>query len=180
MMLRWLVFAVIDWILLPVWWVSAPFLSLFTSKGWPKWGSWFWTYDNPPQGDSGWISKRSFFPNTNDKLELYCNRVGWLWRNPGYGFQKAVSIPWQEGHLVTVVGNDRISHKYQREGKYFARCTDKEGRLVAFEFYWIKKYSETRCIRFRIGYKLVTDKFAGKLRFAPLVNTINPWDGWGS
>jgi len=178
MILRWVLFSILDILLLPVWFIAAPILSLFTAKGWPKWGSLFWTYDNPSQGDLGWQTKRSYFPNTNDRLKLYCNRVGWLWRNPGYGYQKFAGVLWGEGYLVTIRGNPQISDKYKRPGKYFATCQDKEGNLVAFEFYCVFPYSESRCFRCRLGWKIVTDKFQSR-GFAPLVNTFNPLDGYG-
>lgn len=57
--------------------------------GWflPGWLSWFQTPDNDLDGDQGWREEhwqwRFRLPAV---LATYVGRVGWLWRNPGYGF----------------------------------------------------------------------------------------------
>lgn len=57
--------------------------------GWylPDWLSWFQTPDNDIDGDQGWREEhwqwRFRLPAV---LATYVGRVGWLWRNPGYGF----------------------------------------------------------------------------------------------
>ncbi len=158
-----------------------PVLSLFTSDGWPKWGSLFWTYDNPPQGDNGWQTKRAPYIPANTRWRLYVNRVMWLYRNPTYGFAKNVSVSYNKSQLIRIIisgghGLD-ISDKYGRSGYYLAVCEN--GVLPsAFEFYLVCQWSESKCLRVRIGWKIVTDKFA-KIGFAPLVHMINPVKSYG-
>ena len=49
------------------------------------WG-WLWgTYDNPPQGDEGFVRKRAVFPEVTTGVKGYINRVMWMLRNPLYG-----------------------------------------------------------------------------------------------
>lgn len=51
------------------------------------WLSWFQTPDNSIDGDQGWREEhwqwRYKLPAV---LATYVGRIGWLWRNPGYGF----------------------------------------------------------------------------------------------
>lgn len=47
-----------------------------------------------------------------------------------------------------------------------------------FEFYCILPWSETRDLRCRIGWKMMTPKFK-EYGFAQLVTTCNPFDGYG-
>lgn len=177
--IKWSILCLLDWILLVcVWWPSAPFVSFFTAGGWPKWWSWFWTYDNPPQGDAGYQRERAPFTPASTPFQLYVNRVGWLWRNPGYGFQKWCGITNYSGMKVVCDGEPKIGDKERRPGSYFARCYDRAGRMVAFEYYLIKPWSESRCIRVRIGWKIQSRKF-DSAGFAPLVNTPNPWKRYG-
>ena len=176
---RWLGASLLDLLLLPVWYLGAPILSAFTraaGDGYDlTWGGWFGTYDNPPQGDRQWVEDKSPFPGVVTGWRGYVNRVGWLWRNPGYGFQKAVSVPYTprlntQGHL------GKISDKYGLPGWYFVTADDGGG----FAFYCVYPYPfwPSRCLRVRLGYKMRTDKFK-LLGFAPLVNTISPFKSYG-
>jgi hypothetical protein len=179
---KWIIFCLIDWAMLPVHYALAPLLSLFTGRGWPKWGGWFWTYDNPPQGDGGFQVKRAPYINASSPWQLYVNRVFWLWRNPLYGLQKAFSVRHGSDVIVKLIrfGGSGVdtSDKYRRAGWYYAECLDDFEYLIAFELYAVIPWSSTRCLRLRLGWKIVTDKFE-RLGFAPLVDTFNPLDGYG-
>ena len=176
---RWAALFLCDIVMLFVAYPLAPFLSLFTAYGWPKWGAWFWTFDNSPQGDRGFIRSRAPFTPAETPFQRYANRVAWLWRNPLYGFQRASAVEYKQDYVVTHTGNPDISDKYKIAGQYFAECRDSTGKLVAFEFYLVKPWLFGRCIRVRIGWKVMTDKFSSK-GFAPFVDTINPVDGYGN
>jgi len=176
--LKWASLFLCDIVLLCVAYPLAPLLSLFTADGWPAWGAWFWTFDNSPQGDRGFIRERAPFTPAVTPLQRYANRVAWLWRNPLYGFQKAACVDYQPSYVVNHIGNPDISDKYKVAGWYFAECRDSKGDLVAFEFYMVKPWLPGRCIRVRVGWKIMTDKFSIK-GFAPFVDTINPIDGYG-
>lgn len=96
--LKWFFLALLDWLLLPVWFLGAPVYSLFTADGWPSWGKWFQTYDNPPTGDKRWIRLHPY----STPIGLYWRRVTWIWRNPGYGFQKLCSVGYGNGLVVKI------------------------------------------------------------------------------
>jgi hypothetical protein len=181
--LRWMWFAFLDLNLMPLWFLLAPIVSLFTARGWPRWGGWLWTYDNPPQGDEGYQKHRA--PFTSGYLEpwqLYVNRVFWLWRNPGYGFQKWCGVGYGNGLVVKIIGDggfgDRISDKAGRAGWYYAEGWNDFGDVVAFELYVVWPWCRSRCVRIRLGWKILTDKFK-RLQFAPMVNTANPFKSYG-
>jgi hypothetical protein len=171
--LKYAILATLDLLLLPVWFVAAPVYSLFTASGWPSWGVWFQTYDNPPEGDARHI--RTYGTG-------YYQRVLWLWRNPGYGFAKMCSIGYGNGLVIKIVSasgwRDEISDKYGKAGHYLATCRNIDGDLIAFELYIVKPSLFGKCLRVRIGWKILTDKFAS-MGFAPLVNTINPIKSYG-
>lgn len=58
-------------------------------------------------------------------------------------------------------------------------CSDPQRRPYAFEYYKIWPYSKKRCVRIRFGWKIQGRKFTQLGDFAPLVFTINPFDGYG-
>lgn len=141
------------------------------------WG-WIWgTYDNPPQGDEGFVAKHALFPNVTTGAKGYVNRVQWMWRNKLYGFDKYTSLKYKPSIALEVLGNPNISDKYKIPGWYFVKARDR-GKLVGFEFYSILPWSERRNVRTRLGWKILTDKFE-RFGFAPHVNTFNPFDGYG-
>lgn len=158
-------------------------LSLFT-KAQPDlnektkpWGGWFGTWDNPPQGDSRWL-RLGWFPGKTTGIKGYLNRVGWLFRNPGYGFQRWAAVNYSDRNKLIAKGNPDISDKYKIPGSYLAKLYDKNSKLIAFEYYLVKPWSDTKCIRIRFGWKLVTDKFE-TYGFAAYVNTFNPFKSYG-
>ena len=51
------------------------------------WLSWFQTPDNSIDGDQGWREEHwQWRYKLPAPLATYVGRIGWLWRNPGYGF----------------------------------------------------------------------------------------------
>lgn len=170
--LKWLLLTLVDYALLIPFFLLVPFASLFTAKGWNSITKYVGTYDNPPQGDRGWIRERSLFPKVTTGLKGYINRVFWLWRNPNYPYQKLASVEYAPNILVSWSGNDKISDKYARAGWYFA--TAKNARqTVAFEFYGVFPHYFGKCLRVRLGWKIMSSKFE-ESGIAPLVNTCNP------
>lgn len=161
---------------------AALIVPLFTREqeyGKPEytWG-WLWgTYDNPPQGDQGYVRKRALFPSVTTGVKGYVNRAMWMLRNPLYGLSKRMSLKWSDTAVLTVTGNPNISDKYKIPGKMFA--TLHEGnKLIGFEFYIVKPWSETKDLRMRLGWKMTTEKYKDK-GFAQFVGTCNPFDGYG-
>lgn len=178
---KWLLFAVLDWLLWLTVWPAAFVVSLFTREGsyavGPYTWGWLWgTYDNPPQGDEGFVRKRCWFPGITTGFKGYLNRVNWMTRNPLYGLAKKLSLPYDSFARLTYIGDPDISDKAGRPGWYFAKL-HLNGQLIGFEFYGVFPWSKTRDLRIRFGWKLMTDKYE-RLGFAPLVNTFNPFDGY--
>ena len=163
--------------------IATPLIALFTKEmeykkdGSYTWG-WLWgTYDNPPQGDRGFVTKRAFFPNCTTGWKGYVNRIQWMWRNKLYGLDKYTGIKYSKDYRIEVEGDQTISDKYKRPGSYTVKLFD-GNKLIGFEYYLIKPWSETRDIRVRVGWKILTDKFE-RFGFAPHVGTMNPFDGYG-
>lgn len=141
------------------------------------WG-WLWgTYDNPPQGDEGFVRKRAVFPEVTTGVKGYINRVMWMLRNPLYGLAKRMALPYSPTAKLVITGNEDISDKYKISGSMFAKLYEGD-KLIGFEYYLVKPYSEIRDLRMRLGWKMTTDKFKEK-GFAQFVGTINPFDGYG-
>ena len=182
---KWFVLAMLDILLLITVPFAAPVIAAFTKEqpyGLEKytWG-WVWgTYDNPPQGDEGYVRKRAPFPTITTGWKGYLNRVMWMIRNPLYGFARLTAIDFSEDTVQHLVGEDGISDKEAIPGWYFVRVYSlATKRLVGFEFYGVFPYSKTRDVRIRLGWKILTSKFREN-GFAPIVNTINPFDGYGN
>lgn len=163
-----------------------PILSLFTKakpdlneRGEP-WGWIYGTWDNPPQGDEKW-QREGWFPHITTGFRGYLNRIGWLYRNPCYGFQRLAGIDYARDNVVTHTGNENISDKYKIPGSYLAKVRTAGGDLIAFEYYIVKPWrigSFEKCFRMRIGWKVMTDKYE-RYGFAALVDTINPIKSYG-
>ncbi|ATW57861.1 hypothetical protein CNR33_00015 [Pseudomonas phage tabernarius] len=183
--LKWSAYVVVDFVLTLTIPFVAPFIAAFTSAqpygstGY-TWGGLYGTYDNPPQGDEGYVAKRSWFPGITTGFKGYLNRIGWMIRNPIYGWSQKVSLPFDPNDILLTNGNPNISDKYKIAGAYHTTYTDHTtGKLIGFEFYVVYPWSETKDIRIRLGWKMTTDKFAST-GFAPMVNTLNFLDGYGS
>lgn len=181
--LKWLILALLDWVLLLTVPVAAAIIAAFTrARPYDQqpytWG-WIWgTWDNPPQGDEGFVEKRSPFPGVITGLRGYVNRVAWMIRNPMYGYARLASIKWRPELQLSYAGDPTISDKYRRPGWYLAKLR-LGGKLVGFEFYCVLPWSSSRDLRMRLGWKLMTDKFK-RHGFAQLVNSCNPFDGYGN
>jgi len=187
--IKYALFMVADILLMPYFLIGPIFLSMFTRAGSYHndedviytWGGWLGTWDNPPQGDLGYNENRAFFKGGyTTGWKGYLNRIGWLWRNPGYNFQRAIGQPLPEGDSwsLTWVGNPDISDKRMKTGYYFAKLRV-NGKVEAFEFYLVKPYGPFgKCLRVRLGWKMMTDKFP-RYKFATFVDTVSPFKHYG-
>ena len=180
--IKWLALAVVDVLLLLTVPIAAPVVAAIyraQPHGLPaySWG-WLWgTYDNPPQGDEGYVRKRAPFPGLITGWQGYVNRIMWMIRNPVYGFARWTALDYSADQVQHVIGKDGISDKDKVPGWYFVRLYHL-GKLAGFEFYGVFPWSETRNLRVRLGWKILTDKFQ-RNGFAQLVTTFNPFDGYG-
>jgi hypothetical protein len=170
-------------ILLPVSSVAAFVVPLYTRAQYSAdrkytWGGWFGTYDNPPQGDVGFVTKRAPFPNCTWGFRGYVNRVAWMRRNRLYGLKRKLAIDFKFGTVKVLTGNTTVSDKYKVPGALRAECFS-AGQPYAFEYYKVWPWGTSRCVRVRLGWKVKGDKFTGAGDFAPLVFTFNPFDTYG-
>lgn len=151
---------------------QTPELGLYT------WGGWWGTFDNPPQGDRGYVSRRAPYPNEFDGWRGYINRAVWMLRNPLYGYTKFTGIDYDSDDILSIKGNPDISDKYKIAGWMHASLRDVSGKLKGFEWYSVTPWSKTRNLRIRLGWKIKTDKMQER-GWARHVFTINPLDGYG-
>src|SRR5699024_5311380 len=145
MALKWLVGALVYMAALPLHFLLSPLVALFTAPlgRYREWAintfSLFLTYDNPPEGDRGWVGKRSPFPNILYGWRGYVNRLGWVYRNPLYGLKKKLSLEYGENTRVEVFGNEDVNDKYGVPGWLFCLVRDGD-RLVGWEWYSVTPY----------------------------------------
>jgi hypothetical protein len=178
----------INWILcliayLFVWvanWFIAPVYSLFTAKGWPGWGKWLQTPDNSCIGDRQYIREGAPFTGIGHRgWKAWINRTFWLYRNPMMGF--AVNqLGYKPSVLDNIIssGNPRVGDKRKVEG-LFSQYVYRNSKLVAFQHYFVYQWTETKCFRARIGWKLSSwphPKNGGKYQF---VCAVTVWKAWG-
>lgn len=170
-MMRWLAF-------LPVWalfnviaYLGAPILAMLAvdrdgpidnnnghgvEPRLPLWLSWFSTFDNSLLGDGAWKNMepghwewRARFPGL---LQRYLGRLGWLLRNPAYGFERSVlAARIKPTDTVTVRGDPFIQDRpVFREGV----CQTAIGDYWAFDY--VRRVGATICIKLTLGWKLKT------------------------
>lgn len=113
----------------------------------PVWLAWFQTPDNDLTGDEGWRTEhwqwRYKLPNW---LAEYVGMVGWLWRNPAYGFG-AVTMT---GNPIVAAydGDDQVNDSPLHEGSI------KVYSQGLFQYAWVKKITATKCLYFNFGWNI--------------------------
>lgn len=157
MYLRWFGLMVIDVLTVILNIFAAPFVALFGNEAGylPRWLWWFQTPDNPLDGDEGWQTKhwqwRFKLPAL---LRVYAGRLGWLWRNSMYGFAIDVLGAHTLGtDLMVIYGDPLISNRPIRSGWCY-RVLYRDDKPLYWQFYFVWQWSETRCVRINIGWKL--------------------------
>ena len=136
-----IVITIIGLVLAPV----LPFLA--STDGWlPRWLWWFQTPDNPLDGDGGWINEhwqwRFKLPTS---LCRYVGRVGWLWRNPAYGFGLVTLI---NPFAASFIGDDKVNDSPGHEGWCFIKASG------LFQLVWVKRISSGYCLYFNFGWNI--------------------------
>jgi hypothetical protein len=161
-------------------WFIAPIYSLFTAKGWPIWGKFLQTPDNLPVGDRQFLREGAPYPGIfHTGWKAWVNRTAWLYRNPMMGLSvDTLGYKPLPHDSILSCGNPRVGDKRKVEG-LFSQYVYRQGKLVAFQHYYIKRWSETKCSRLRVGYKLSSwpnPKNNGKYQF---VFAPTPWKNFG-
>jgi hypothetical protein len=148
-----------------------------TSCGWlPTWLWWFQTPDNSLDGDSGWKSEHLWFKDNNIGFHRYINRVRWLWRNSMHGFKHSVLgfRPYKD-FVYTYKGNQNVSNRPLCDGLIIRWVKNSPGRS-AFQFYYVKAWSTTRCLRINLGWKIWQSPKINET--CQYVCSINPFMGF--
>jgi hypothetical protein len=142
-------------------WALAPILPLFASSdGWlPRWLWWFQTPDNSLDGDGGWKREhcqwRYGFPGP---LRAYVGRVGWLLRNPGYGFEwdGPLCARIMPDAQVKFSGDPWVQNRPNgKEGYCLTRIFNPDGSSY-WHLYWVKVIGGGYCLNINLGWKLKT------------------------
>lgn len=111
----------------------------------PNWLSVFQTPDNSLDGDEGWRTEHwQWRFKLPVQIAQYIGRIGWLWRNPGYGF----GIEKLNGDVATFVGNERVNDSPGVEGY----CLVHAGGL--FQLVWVKRVSTGKCFYVNFGWNI--------------------------
>lgn len=119
--------------------------------------SWFATEDNSLLGDAAWRSMAADHWHWRARfapwpaLQAYLGRLGWLWRNPAYGFERSVlaasiapsdTVACRGDPLIQDGSNGREGYCYTTIGDYW--------NLVL-----IRRIGH-RCVKVDLGWKLKT------------------------
>jgi hypothetical protein len=109
----------------------------------PEWLSYFQTPDNSLWGDAT-------FQRLNGPR--YWSMVKWLWRNPAYGFERAVlGAKIRPADVPVVKGDPDVQDgPAGKEGFCFIRISS------YWNLVWVKRSGNTRCWYFNLGWKLKT------------------------
>ena len=148
--LKWLAMVPVSIVLTVVAVILAPILPIFAKDGWlPSWLSWFQTPDNSLDGDDGWKTEHwQWRYKLPASLATYVGRVGWLLRNPAYGFGLVRLISTVGPIPATYSGNKAVNDHPGVEGY----CLVHAGGL--FQFVWVKRITATKCIYCNFGWNI--------------------------
>jgi hypothetical protein len=145
----------------------------------PWWLSWFDTDDNTLDGDPGWRNENMPYRPENNRYQRYVNRCFWLWRNSIYGFSRQVmGVQYQDLLCETLdtVGDPAVSNGPPGVSGTVKRYLIRDGKLIAFQWYYIRQYKRWPgiCIRINIGWKLWNYDGTGTPR-AMHTGSLSPW-----
>lgn len=109
--------------------------------------SWFQTPDNSLDGDEGWrVEHWQWRFKLPSALATYVGRIGWLWRNPAYGF----GYVYLTGSPLTAIysGNRNVNDSPGVEGW----CLVQSNGL--FQFVYVKRIAENKSIYCNFGWNI--------------------------
>lgn len=170
--LKWALMVPVSVLVTIVGFIIAPVLPLFAKNGWlPKLLSWFQTPDNSLYGDDGWKYEhwqwRYKLPTW---LATYVGMVGWLWRNPAYGYGCVHMVG--DPIIATFTGNEQVNDDPLSEGSILVHSQN------LFQFVWCKRITSTKCLYFVFGWNIkglihgVEYKHIATFAFSPRISTF--------
>ena len=144
---KWFLMLPMSFLMTLVGFVIAPILPFFAKDGWlPSWLSWFQTPDNSLDGDNGWKTEHWLWRyKLPEAICSYVGRVGWLWRNPTYGYGLVIL---ENPERPSFVGNDKVNDNPGVEGS----CLVNGNGL--FQFVFVKKITATKCFYLNCGWNI--------------------------
>lgn len=155
-MMRWLSY-LLPWLVINLLAYPAAFVApLCANKdGWlPDWLWWFQTPDNPLDGDAGWKNEHwQWRYDLPTWLATYIGRVGWLLRNPAYGFEMdgpLSAYPITASLPVSFTGNPDIKN---RNNAIAGTLTVKVGPWWCWKRVTKPLFGDT-CLMLEFGWKL--------------------------
>ena len=172
MYLKWALMVPVMLLLTAIAFPLALVLPFFSKNGWlPSWLSWFQTPDNSLYGDDGWKTEHWMWRyKLPVALATYVGMVGWLWRNPAYGF----GCVYMTGDpiVATFLGNEKVNDSPLSEGLITVYSQD------LFQFVLCKKISATKCLYFVFGWNIKglinshETKHIATYAFSPRISTF--------
>ncbi|TAM16080.1 MAG: hypothetical protein EPN65_15235 [Pandoraea sp.] len=170
MYVRWFVLAIVDLLVTCIAIFPLSLFLPFAAIGrptLPAWLSWFQTPDNPLDGDEGWRTQHwQWRYRLPAPLATYIGRVGWLVRNPAYGFDMSV-LGFDAGAKVAIAtrGPSPLGGALVT-GWYFATAVNLDG-TSAWQLYAVKVWGR-KASRVNFGWKLW--QTPGRCQFAMSIN----------
>ena len=142
-------------------------IALCADKGgWlPLWLWWFQTPDNPLDGDNGWKTEHRWFLTQDTWCKRWANRVGWMYRNPTYGFAISVLGSQTQPSDELVTSGDPATGNQPFHSGWVHRVLMRNGAPAYFQFYLIWPWSSTRYLRLNLGWKLWGYPTTDKMQF---------------
>lgn len=154
--MRWFFFVPANLVMLLLAYILAPILPIFSKDGWlPRWLWWFQTPDFSLDGDGGWQDEHwQFRKKLSPTLSRYVGQVGWLWRNPAYGFDWTVlAFKPKRGYKMISHGTRPVSGSVEHNGWFFAMIHNLDGSS-AWQLYITIHLTKTHSTKFNFGWKL--------------------------
>ena len=88
-----------------------------------------------------------------------------------YGFSIGVlGAKFADGDLIITEGDPKVSNRPLLEGLVIRRVR-RGSKTLYFQWYYVKAWSPTHCIRINLGWKLWGDNPTGQLVHSPSLTT---------
>lgn len=147
--------------------------STKTGMGWylKPWLKWFQTPDNSIDGDEGWRTEHwQWRFKFAAPVAQYLGRLGWLWRNPAYGFGVVIMEDSEHSIEATYDGNKQVNDNPGVEGYCLVHARD------LFQWVWVKRISANKCIYVNFGWNIKglinapTNRHIATFAFSPRIS----------
>lgn len=149
---KWFLLVIVDLTVSFLNFFLAPVVVLFANDAGflPTWLSWFQTPDDSLDHDYG----DKCFPGLQTGWRRWYSRVAWLYRNSMYGFAiNVLGASTRKTDILVFLGDPLTSNRPIHSG--LAKwALYRDGKQIYFQWYYVRQWSATRCIRINLGWKL--------------------------